>query len=375
MSARVIPLFRVHHDAAMEEAALAVLRSGAIAAGPKVHEFSKALGELIGRPAVVTTNDMSNAIQIALRLSSVGLGDEVITSPFACMSTNAPIAAAGAKPAWADVDPQTGSMDPSQLEEALTPRCKALILYHLAGYPGHVEEIRDFCTRKGLALIEDCDNALLAEVRGRQVGTFGRFAIFSFYPNRQVNASEGGALSCARVEDAERGIKLRRYGIDLPRFRTAEGEIDPSCDIPEIGWAATFNNLCSALGLAQIGGIAGRVQRARRNAAKLDELFLRVRGGVKSVQPIPGTLPSYWVYLIRTERRDELLTFLKTRGVGASKLHQLNTVYSGFGIRPRDLPGCDAFMRQVLALPCGWWVGDEDLKYIADMIDRFWREA
>jgi dTDP-4-amino-4,6-dideoxygalactose transaminase len=374
MLARVVPLFKVHHETAMEEAALAVLRSGAIAAGPKVQEFSKAFGGLIGRPAVVTTNDMSNAIQIALRLSDVGLDDEVITSPFACMSTNAPIAAAGAKPAWAEVDPQTGSMDPSRLEKALSPRCKALILYHLAGYPGHVEEIRHFCERKGLALIEDCDNALLAEVGGRQVGTFGQFAIFSFYPNRQINASEGGALSCARFEDAERGIRLRRYGIDLPKFRTAEGEIDAACDIPEIGWAATFNHLCSAIGLAQIGGVAGRVQRARQNAAKLDELFASMHG-VKSIKPLAGASPSYWVYLVRTERRDELLSFLKTRGVGASKLHQLNNFYSGFGVRAPSLPGCDAFMGQVLALPCGWWVEDDDLRYIAETINRFWREA
>ncbi len=358
----------------MEEAALGVLRSGAIAAGPKVQQFSKAFGELIGRPAIVTTNDMSNAIQIALRLSSVGPDDEVITSPFACMSTNAPIAAAGAKPCWADVEPQTGSLDPSRLENALTPRCKALILYHLAGYPGHVEEIRHFCERKGLVLIEDCDNALLAEVGGRQVGTFGQFAIFSFYPNRQINASEGGALSCARIEDAERGIRLRRYGIDLPRFRTAEGEIDPDCDISEIGWAATFNHLCSAMGLAQIGGVAQRVQRARQNAAKLDELLASLRE-LKPVKPLPGTRPSYWVYLVCTERRDELLTFLKSRGVGASKLHQLNNIYSGFGVRSPSLPGCEAFMRQVLAIPCGWWVEDDDLKYIAETIDRFWREA
>jgi dTDP-4-amino-4,6-dideoxygalactose transaminase len=372
MPARVVPLFKVHHEAAMEEAALGVLRSGAIAAGPKVQEFSKAFGGLIGRPAVVTTNDMSNAIQIALRLSSVGLDDEVITSPFACMSTNAPIAAVGAKPRWADVDPQTGLLDPSQLESVLTPRCRALILYHLAGYPGPVEEIRHFCERKGLALIEDCDNALLAEVGGQQVGTFGQFAIFSFYPNRQINASEGGALSCARLEDAERGIRLRRYGIDLPKFRTAEGEIDPACDIPEIGWAATFNHLCSAIGLAQIGGVSGRVQRARQNAAKLDKLLADVPA-VEPIKPLPGTSPSYWVYLVRTQRRDELLTFLKARGVGASKLHQLNNIYSGFCVRSPSLPGCDAFMKKVLALPCGWWVDSDDLKYIAETIERFER--
>lgn len=362
-----IPLFGIYHDERVDAAALEVLNSGQIANGIYVKKFADDFGGLVKQENVVTVNDMSSAIQIALRLIGVGPGDEVLASAYACMSTNAPIATSGATAVWVDVDPETGTLDPAALERAITPRSKAVIVYHLAGYPADIRRIAAICQERGLRLIEDCDNALLATVDGQQVGGFGDFAVYSFYPNRQINASEGGALCCRDSEDAERATRLRRYGIDLKRFREPNGEIDPRCDIPEVGWAATLNNLCSAMGYVQLDGVAGRIEKTRAIAARLAQTLSQV-DGVEVVPSLPSAQPSYWAFLVKVKKRDSVLTTLKQKGVHASKLHQRTDVYTGFKASAHALPNTLQFLDQVLGLPCGWWMNDDDITYMTDTL-------
>lgn len=362
-----IALFCPYHDKNIELIAIDVLRSGQVAGGPYVHQFSKAFGELIGNHNVVTTNDMSSAIQIALHIAGVRSGDEVLTAAFSCMSTNAPIATSGATPVWVDINPKTGTIDPEDFARSITPRTKAAIVYHLAGYPADVRQIAQLCSEAGIVLIEDCDNALLATVDGKLVGSFADFAIYSFYPNRHINATEGGALVCRNSEDAERAIKLRRYGIDLPRFRDANGEISLSCDISEIGWAATLNNLCSAIGLAQLPTVAGRIDRTRAVAKEMS-LRLAEIPHLDIVEPLYKTVPTYWGLLVRVGRRDEVLVALKARNIHVSKLHQRTDIYSGFNAPRRVLPGTESFLETILALPCGYWMDENDIDYVVTSI-------
>lgn len=366
---KTIPMFGIYRDAAMDAAALSVLKSGQIAAGPYVNKFAEGFAALAGRDRMVSVNDMSSAILLALRLSGVNAGDDVLTTSYACMSTNAPIANIGAKPVWVDVDANTGLMDPDALERAITPKSKAVIVYHLAGYPADICRIAEICAARGLKLIEDCDNALFATVDGEQVGGFGDFGIYSFYPNRQINATEGGALYCKREEDARRAVLMRRYGIDLTRFRDALGEINAECDIPEIGWAATLNNLCSAIGCTQLEGAPHRVARAREVAARYQAAFANLPG-VDVVPPHPEAVPAYWAFLLTVDRRDEVLALMKQDGVQVSKLHHRTDTYSGFGVPTRALPQTQSFLDRVLSLPCGWWLDDEDVEYVIAAMKR-----
>jgi perosamine synthetase len=353
----------------MDAAALEVLHSGKIAAGPYVKQFADDFGKLVNQTHVVTVNDMSSAIQIALRIIGVGPGDEVLASPFACMSTNAPIATSGATAVWVDIDPRTGTLDPDALERAITPRSKAVIVYHLAGYPADLRRIAAICQQRELKLIEDCDNALLATVDGKQVGCFGDFAVYSFYPNRQINATEGGALCCRLAGDAERALRLRRYGIDLTRFRDSDGEIDAGCDIPEVGWAATLNNLCSAIGHVQLDGVTNRIAQSRSVAARLTQVLSQI-AGVEVVSPLPGSVPSYWAFLVKVRNRDKVLTAVKRLGVQASKLHQRTDIYSGFSSARSNLPNANKFLDQLIGLPCGWWVSEDDILMMASTLEN-----
>jgi dTDP-4-amino-4,6-dideoxygalactose transaminase len=365
-----IPLYYPYRGPEVESVCIEILRSGYIAAGPYVDSFTKAFGELVGQENVVTMSDISDSIQFALHLADVKEGDEVLALPYSCMSSNSPIAAVKATAVWVDMDPSTGTIDLNSLKRSISKKSKALILYHVAGYPAPVEEVSKICREHGIVLIEDCNNALLSTYNSVQVGTWGDFAAFSFYPNRQINAGEGGALVCRRKSDANRAKLLKRYGIDSSTFRTANGEIDPGSNIPEIGWAAALNNLCSGMGYVQIESVKNRIDITRKNAELIRNCLVGNKN-IFSIEKLPEANPNYWVYLVRSPNRDALMDRLKKSGIMCSKVHQLNNVYTGFkGSFSFGLSGSEEFMNSVLGIPCGWWLSGEQLHYMFSKLNE-----
>ena len=358
----------------MEQAALDVMRSGQIAAGPLVDAFETAFGNLVEQDHVVCTNDMTSALALALHLAGVRRGDEVATLAFSCLSSNSAIAIAGATPLWIDIDHDTMSMSVDDLATKIRPKTKAVTLYHVAGYPAPVDKIAQLCRERGIPLIEDCNAAIGASFGEKPAGKAGVFAVYSFYPNRQINGLEGAALACPDAATAQRARQLRRYGIDMSTFRDHRGEINPASDVPEIGRSASFSQLHAAVALAQLPTLAERTQRTQNNARTLASL-LSAETGLHVIQPSPQARPAYWGFLLEVPRRDELLLSLKRQGIQCSVLHQRNDVYSGFGVQHSQLPGTASAMEKLLAIPCGWWLTDEQIERIAQTVRRLKQSA
>ena len=369
-----IPLFGVVNLPEMHEVALEVLRSGRIASGEYVARFEAGIGELTGQKNVVATSDMTSALFLALHLSGVGPGDEVMTTAFACMSTNAAIAQAGATVVWVDLCEGSVELDVEDLAAKISERTKAVVLYHAAGYPGPSREVAELCRARGIAVIEDCNNATFSRRGGLPVGSDGDFAVHSFYPNRQITTTEGGALVCRDPAMAARARKLRRFGIDTATFRAANGEINPASDIPEIGWSISMSNLCAAIGCAQLPSVLQRVARTRKMTALLQEALV----AIPNVQPVALSAdadPVLWVMLLLVENRDSVLQKMKDAGVMASSIHQRNDRYSGFHSPVPNLPNTTVFQKRVMAVPCGWWLDKGDVLTIANSLDVAARAA
>lgn len=362
-----IPLFYPVRTAAMEQTALEVIRSGQIAAGPAVDQFERAFGQYVGRDHLVTTNDMTSALVLALRLAGVKPGEGVATIAFSCLSTNSAIAMAGAKAIWVDMNPATMSMCPDDLVRKLTPDTKAVLLYHVAGYPAQVAAIAAICRKRGIRLIEDCNNALGAKVHGQPVGHDGQFAVYSFYPNRQINGLEGGALACPDAESARHAKRLRRFGVDYTNFRDVRGEINACSDVPEIGLSASFSQLNAAVAYSQLPTLAERQSKVLDNAKHLSSLLNGV-AGIRLVEAVPGATPAYWCLLLHADQRDQLLAVLKGQGISCSVLHHRNDSYSGFNSQSQDMPGTGYAMEHLLALPCGWWLDNDQINRIASAV-------
>ena len=248
-------------------------QSGNLASGPAVAELEERLGAYLGCSSVVALSDMTQALVLALQLAGVRAGDEVVTLAFNCMSSNAAIALARATPVWVDVDPSTMTVDLEDLASCVTARTKAVIIYHVAGHLTDLEDLRNLCDTKGLPLIEDANNALGAKWQDRCAGTFGDYAVFSFYANRQVNGIDGAALVCPNPDVAERARRLRRFGIDSYNFRTSDGEIDPKLDVPEIGFPASLANINAKLACLGFDDLDTRLEPSRQNTRCLSAAF------------------------------------------------------------------------------------------------------
>lgn len=369
-----IKLFECAVEPAGIRAAQEVLAQGQIAAGPNVPALERALGGYLGGADVVCVGDMTHALWLALRLSGVGVGDEVLTLALNCMSSNSALALAGARPVWVDVDPVTATMYLDDAAKALTSRTKAVVVYHVAGYPADVFAIRAFCDAHGLIMIEDANNALGASVTGTKAGLVGDYAVLSFYPNRQINGLEGGALVCRDAAKASEARRLRRFGIDAERFRTVSGEIDPAADIPDIGFSSPMNNVNAAVALTQVASVDRRLKRNRLNVARLQQAAGSMLG-LAPVRPGAGALPAYWVWLVRAARRDAIMTQLKAEGIQCSRLHQRNDRYTGFAAQSRELPGTDSLEAEMFALPCGWWLDDTEIEAMSVAVEAACRAA
>lgn len=370
MSSSTIDLFHPVRLPEMEAAALEVFRSGQIASGPKVAALEHAFAAVAGREHIVSTNDLTSAVLLALHLAGVRAGDEVATVAFSCLQSNSPIARLGASPVWIDVDPDTMSMSMEDLAAKLKPSVKAVMVYHIAGYPSDTQRIAALCRNRGIPLIEDCNNAIGATLEGRPLGVAGEYAVYSLYPNRQINGIDGGMLATPDATTASLATRLRRFGVDATFFRDARGEINPESDVPEIGWSAALNNLNAAVALSQLNTLADRTKRTFAVADKLANALVNLRK-LRPVRPVQGAMPAFWGFLVLSEHRDALLMHLKAHGIKSSIFHQRNDWYTGFGKPRSELPGTELVMNQLLALPCGYWLTDAQINEIIFRVKEF----
>ncbi len=362
-----IPLFNCSVDEGGRIAVAEALRSGELVADGAIPGLESAIQPRLCGRSVVTMSDATHALSMALHLGGVRRGDEVLVLSFNCLSSTAAIPLIGATPVWVDIDPVSASVDLSDCLKAVTERTRALVVYHVAGYPAQVDGLRRLCDDVGIVLIEDANNSFGAEFNGAPIGSFGDYAVISMYANRQVNAIEGAALICREEADANRARYLRRFGIDVRTFRDRDGEIDALTDIREIGISSPMLNTNATLGMYHLQTFDERLAKVRQNIAYMKDQL----GGLTEIdiiKPVMGAVPAYWVWLIRCSRRDRLMRHLWSEGIRCSKLHRPNHFYSGFGVKPRALPGTDRLYSEVLAVPCGWWLAPGDLEQVVDRI-------
>ena len=356
-------------------AALATtLASGYLAHGAKVEEFETKLAAYTGNPRVCALSEVSGALTMALFMAGVRPGDEVIVSPMVCLATSMPIANLFARPRWCDVDPATGMLDPARIADLVTPRTRAILVYHWSGDVADLEALQATARAHGLKLVEDASEAFGAECGGAKLGHHGSdFCIYSFSAVRQITAGEGAALLCASPENHEQARRLRRYGIDQASFRLASGDLNPDSDIAVPGFNFCMNNIAATIGLAQFPQVEDIVRRQRANGRYYDSA-LAGTAGLTLLRRREDAVSGYWTYSLRAERRADLLRKLQQNGIGCQRLHVRNDRYSCFADARRDdaLPGVDLFDRENLSIPCGWWLSPEECERIVACVRAGW---
>src|SRR5207237_2055774 len=198
-----------------------VLESGWFVLGGEGRAFEDEFAAAVGAAHAVGVGSGTEAIELALRALAIGPGDEVVTQANTCVPTVSAIERAGATPVLCDVEAEAGTMEPDSLRGALGPKTRAVVPVHLYGQCADVEAIVDLCSGRGIAVVEDCAQAVGAELRGRQAGSIGTLGCFSFYPTKNLAAlGDGGAVVTNDAELAERLRLVRQYG-QTDRYRHA----------------------------------------------------------------------------------------------------------------------------------------------------------
>jgi perosamine synthetase len=334
-----------------------ILHSGQLAAGEYTVEFEGMLKKFLGKEQVLSTSTFNTAISVAITTCGIGYGDEVIVSPMACLASTQPYATAGLKIVWADIDPGTGTLCPDAVRKSVTSKTKAIIHNHFCGYPGYIDEINDIGKEKGIVVIDDGIECFGTTYKGKLIGNCGTdVTVFSFNPVRVLTTVDGGAV-VFKEEDYDVGKLVRDCGIDRTIFRDDMGEISAECDIKIQGYSATLSNINAYIGVEQFYNLSQRIEKQRKNAARWTAT-LREYGDFRPLEN-PNGEPNYWVYGIITADKRECIRYFREKGFYASGVHINNNIYTVFG-KQGTLPGVQEFYDSFVALPCGWWMNDED---------------
>jgi dTDP-4-amino-4,6-dideoxygalactose transaminase len=366
-----IPLFKVFMAESAHAALKPVLASGRVAAGQQVANFESRLAGWLGAPDAVALGDASGALTLALYLSGVRPGDEVITSPLACSATVSPIANLFARPVWSDIDPLTGMPEPGNIAGLITEKTCAILLCHWSGDVANIGGIMTLARERGIKVVEDASEALGAEWQGHRLGGEADFTVYSFYATKHITTGEGAALLAADREMARTARHLRRFGIDPAKFRLPNGDLDPAFDIPLAGFNLPMNEIAAAIGLEQLIHLDEIVARHRSNAQFYGAALAEIPG-LRLLKRRKDSVSGFWTYSLIAERRDDLIRKLLSHGIGAQRLHLRNDSYSCFENSVQPLPGVTAFDTQNLSIPCGWWVGEEEREFVVECIRTGW---
>tara|TARA_R110000744_G_scaffold142853_1_gene254612 strand:+ start:16152 stop:17309 length:1158 start_codon:yes stop_codon:yes gene_type:complete len=380
----LIPLFKVSMHPDIRKEVGNVLMSGYIGEGPKVKEFEKALSDYLGCDNLVALNSATSALHLAVSLikrkpksetwPGVQDGDEVLTSALTCTATNWPALANGLNLKWVDSDPSTCNLDLEDLESKLSEKTKIIIVVHWGGYPVDLDRLKRIQQKSielyGFAplIIEDCAHGFGSKYKGLNLGNHGNYACYSFQAIKHLTSVDGGALILPDKDEYQRAKLLRWYGIDRESNRK-----DFRCeeDIPEWGFKFHMNDVNATIGLTNLRHVDKIVDRHKENAAFYDENLEGIKG-VTLFNRSPNCESSFWIYTLKVERQDDFMLKMKNCNIMVSRVHERNDKHSCVSQYRTKLKNLDGLTKEMICIPAGWWITDEQREYIVECIKDGW---
>ncbi len=341
-----------------------ILYSGYIAQGEAVENFERKFEEYVGGGYTLSLNSGTAALHVALILAGVQPGDEVISTALTAEPTNVAIKMVGAKIRWADVDYQTGNICPESIEKNINSRTKAILVVDYAGVPVDVKRIQQISQKYNIPVIEDAAHAFGSKFEGKRAGNHFPFTVFSFQAIKHLTTVDGGALQIADEQLYEKGKLIRWFGLDKKLTRLDN-------DIQLQGYKYHMNNVNATIGLAQLEIIDEIVNKYIANGKYFDENLKRVTG-VETLEYYENSEPSYWLYTLKVDNREDFIKMMAANGVIASELHKRNDLHTYLNDFPAEMPNLDKFYQKMVHIPCGWWVTEEQRKSIVKVIEKGW---
>jgi dTDP-4-amino-4,6-dideoxygalactose transaminase len=368
-----VPLTDVQVTEDDVEAVLDCLRSGWLTMGPRTKVFEQTLAARVGTPHALAVSSGTAALHLACRAAGLGPGDEVIVPAFTFVASASAARFVGAEPVLCDIlGPHDVNLDVHDVERRITPRTRAVVAVHFFGYPADVPALRELCDAHGLILIEDCAEAIMAHVAkgGPQVGTVGDLGAFSFFSKNQLCVGEGGMVSTADDELAERVRLLRSHALTSGTWDRHRGH-DPAYDIVDIGFNYRIDEPRAALGLSRLERLDEDIVARRAIVRAYRERLADIPGihvpfDEHAVEL--GTHFAFPVLLEDREARDRFREELKAGGVQTTWYPALHTFSEYLDAAPPEgLPRALEVSDRHCALPLSATMDEDDVETVVDV--------
>lgn len=348
----------------IDTAISSVIDETAFIGGKYVKEFEAAFAKVYGADHVVSCANGTDSLYIIMKMLGIGEGDEVITVANSWISSSETITQTGASPVFVDIHPDYYSMDETLLEQAINANTKAVIAVHLQGQMCAIDVIKSICDKHGIYLIEDCAQSHLSELNGVRAGLTGVAASFSFYPGKNLGAY--GDAGCIITNDTALAEKFRMYA--------NHGALKKHHHIME-GINSRLDGLQAAILTAKLPYLQEWTDRRISNAAKYDEQLKDI-GDIIIPAVRPSSLHSFHLYVIRCKNREELMQFLKEKGVETA-IHYPTALpnlpcYQYLGYSKADFPVANAYQGEILSLPLYAELTEEMIGYVAECIRSYY---
>lgn len=367
----MIPLMKVHTPPNIGNKLQKVFDSGFVTEGEYADKFEIEFGKYIDNKNVRLVNSCTSAITLAGHMCDIKPGDEVITTAMTCMATNEPFYNFGAKLVFADVEPDTGNIDVKDIEKKITSKTKAIVMVHWAGQPCELDEINALAKKHNIKTIEDAAHALRSTYKNKKIGNHSDYVCYSFQAVKHLTTVDGGAIACKTQEDAERIRKLRWFGLDR-NFKAPAGQPPASRweqDITEVGYKFHMNNINAAIGLENLKYIDQVIDGHVDNGKFFDQNINNPL--VKIPRRVSNGTSSYWLYSVLVENKQKFKEYLEKNGIASDVAHVRNDEYSVFHKFQTPLPGLDLFSKQMINIPCGWWLSKSDRDKIVEIVNNY----
>jgi len=350
------------------EAVVNVLKSGilthALGAGPMVKRFEEDFARFVEAKHAIAVNSGTAALHMAVVAAGVKRGDEVVLPSFTFVATAETVVMAGAKPVFADINPETYNISPEAVEKALTKRTKAIIAVDLYGSPADLKPLREIADKHGLKVIEDAAQAHGAVYKGKPVGAYADIACWSFYASKNMTTGEGGMITTNDDEIAENLRLIRSHG-EKEKYKSIL--LGHNYRMPEIE---------AAIGIAQLKKLPNFLAKRRENAERLTAKLCDVKNLQLPCEP-KGCRNSWYLYTVKIKnadraKRDSIVKKLRDEGIGAEVYYpwpiHLMPYYRKFG--KGNLPETEKASEQVLSLPVHPGVTAEQIDFIGEALSR-----
>lgn len=363
--ARLLPYGHQSIDEVDIQHVVDALRSDWLTTGPKVSEFEAAFAKAVGAREGVAVSSGTAALHAAVFAAGIGPGDEVITTPITFAATANSVRFQGGTVVFADVQPDTLNIDPTQIRAKITARTKAIIVVDFSGQPVDIDEIRSLAREHGLIVIEDAAHALGASYKGRQVGSLTTLTTFSLHPVKHITTGEGGIVATDDPALAARLRLFRNHGISSD-YRQRENQGSWYYEMIELGYNYRLTDIQCALGLSQLEKLPLWLMRRREIARNYTEAF-SILPEVQ-VPQVPADRESAWhLYILKLNLdrlrvgRDRIFSALRAENIGVN-VHYIpvpwHPYYQRLGYVKGQWPVAESAYERLISLPI--WPGMTD---------------